>query len=162
MLKAQPNNYPKGLNCSWWKHGESNANTTPEYKAYTEMIGRCYNPNHPAYKRYGGRGIIVANRWKGIYYNFLEDMGRRPSNKHTLGRIDNNGNYEPSNCRWETRREQNRNQSTTRLTMSKAREVRKLYATGGWTQRELARKFNVSSKTTITDIVNNRIWQEEF
>lgn len=91
---------------------------TPEYQAYVRMIQRCYNPNVERYPNYGGRGITVCDRWLKSFENFLEDMGERPSPSHSLDRYpDVNGNYEPSNCRWGTQRQQSSNKTTTiRLT----------------------------------------------
>jgi hypothetical protein len=74
------------------------------------MMDRCYNPKHPAYAQYGGRGIVVCDEWKASFKAFAEHMGERP-NGLTLDRINTNGNYEPGNCRWATMAEQNRNRS---------------------------------------------------
>jgi hypothetical protein len=73
------------------------------------MRQRCYNPKCKAFRNYGGRGISVCELWLNSYPAFLADMGRRPSPDHSLDRIDNNGNYEPSNCRWATADVQNNN-----------------------------------------------------
>lgn len=86
---------------------------TPEYVAWVDMKRRCYQPSRPFYKDYGGRGISVCPRWLESFDNFLEDMGNRPKGM-TLDRIDNDGNYEPSNCRWISIKEQNRNRRNTR------------------------------------------------
>lgn len=76
---------------------------TPEHIAWRSMKARCASKH---YKYYGGRGIKVCDRWKNSYKAFLEDMGRRPSKDHSLDRIDNDGDYEPGNCRWSTSEEQ--------------------------------------------------------
>ena len=80
-----------------------------EYNAWNSMIARCYRLTHHAYNDYGGRGIKVCDRWLESYPNFLEDMGRRPNKGYSLDRKLVNGNYEPDNCRWATKTEQNRN-----------------------------------------------------
>lgn len=93
-------------------HGKTaNRKRPPEYEAWRAMKKRCLLVNDPGFKNYGGRGIKVCSRWIGRsgFQNFIIDLGIRPSPDHSLGRIDNDGNYEPSNCRWETQTQQCRN-----------------------------------------------------
>ena len=85
---------------------------TPEYKTWLGMKERCGNPKRREYARYGGRGITICQRWAISFEAFLQDMGRRPTSQHQIDRKDNDGHYEPGNCRWATPKEQQSN--TTR------------------------------------------------
>ena len=82
---------------------------TPEYKSWVGMISRCCNPTTTGYENYGGRGIKVCEKWRGSFQAFFDDMGLKPTKEHSLGRVDNNAGYSPSNCRWEDRFEQGAN-----------------------------------------------------
>lgn len=82
---------------------------TPEYRSWSAMLARCYNPNRDHYERYGGRGIRVCSRWRKSFLEFRYDMGLKPSSCHTLERKNNDGNYCKSNCRWATKSEQAKN-----------------------------------------------------
>lgn len=82
---------------------------TPEYQAWTKLKLRCYDPNNHKYKDYGARGISVCGEWRESFEAFFKDMGRRPSARHSIGRRNNDGDYEPNNCSWETSKQQMRN-----------------------------------------------------
>jgi len=97
-------------------HGESSkATVTTEYKAWASMISRCYNPKCPSYKYYGAKGITVCDEWRNSYECFLKDMGRKPTPKHSNDRIDSKKNYEKSNCKWSTDKEQQYNRGSNHL-----------------------------------------------
>jgi hypothetical protein len=97
------------------KHGDTaGGRIAPEYYSYTAMLSRCTNPKHDDWRHYGGRGISVCERWRESYSAFLADMGRRPTLKHSIDRINPDGAYEPSNCRWATPSEQRNNRRATK------------------------------------------------
>lgn len=97
-------------------HSETiNYKKSVEYRCLADIKSRCFNINCKFFYRYGGRGITVCTRWlepngKG-FINFLNDLGRRPDSNHSIERINNDGNYEPSNCKWATRSEQQKNKN---------------------------------------------------
>lgn len=121
-------------------HGMSN---TPVYKVWHAMLERCRNPNNPAWKDYGGRGISVCERWKDFAV-FNSDMGDRPSGG-TLDRIDVNGNYEPSNCRWISQAGNANNRRNNRVI-----EFCGEFATAS----EWARKYNLSKSALLYRLSN--------
>ena len=123
------------------KHG---AHKSPEYKAHAAILQRCYNPKTNGWRNYGARGIKVCERWRNSFVDFLADMGPRPSPKHSIGRIDNDGDYGPTNCRWETHAEQTRNKRPTvwkrivmQLVADKTDELERMIAEGK-TEEEIA------------------------
>jgi hypothetical protein len=90
------------------RHRTHGLSELPEHRIWEAMKGRCFRRSDPGYKNYGARGITVCKRWLD-FGKFIEDVGRRPSPKHSIERLDNDGNYEPGNVIWATRKEQSRN-----------------------------------------------------
>lgn len=111
-------------------HGESWSNRTPEYMAWQSMIKRCHSQNFHGYENWGGRGIIVCERWRNSFEEFLEDVGRRPSSGHSLDRINNNSNYEPGNVRWTDWGTQANNRRQRKHAVSKEEQRRLLTLAG--------------------------------
>ena len=120
------------------KHGEGNVGqTTPEYKTWVALRSRCLSNTNRSYPQYGGRGITVCARWNS-YENFLHDMGRKPSPRHSIDRIDNNGNYEPSNCKWSTKKEQASNRRNSHFVLVNNKKM---------TVSEFARSMKINPQT---------------
>lgn len=139
-----------------YRHGLSK---TPEYSVWETMKSRCYNSNVASFKYYGAKGITVCGRWLNSVENFYSDMGKRPSQRHDIDRIDSTGNYEPSNCRWATKTENSRNRLCVKMNIDKAREVRQKRTDNQESFRNLAKEYNVTHKTIML-ICQNKIWKE--
>jgi len=102
--------------CGHTTHGHAGrGKQTPEYRCWRDILRRCYDPGFKSYHNYGGRGVVMCNRWKDSFAAFFRDVGPRPSVKHSIDRIDNNGNYESANCRWATKSIQDNNRRTNHL-----------------------------------------------
>jgi hypothetical protein len=116
---------------------------TPEYACWKSLRHRCERSSHFSYADYGGRGIKVCERWRDSYENFIADMGPRPSPQHSLDRIDVNGNYEPSNCRWATSLEQmNNRRDTIRVSFAGKTQSLSAWATElGFSKHTLADRY---------------------
>jgi hypothetical protein len=123
-------------------HGQSR---TPEHYTYCHMKSRCLNPKNRGYKNYGGRGIQVCERWKGLdgFANFLADVGPKPGQRYSIDRIDVNGHYEPGNVRWALPKVQGQNKRSTRWIVHNG-ERRKFH---GHSPRLQSRSVRRSSST---------------
>lgn len=138
------------------KHGASHGGPFQrEYRVWKNMRNRCRNPRAVDFGKYGGRGIRVCERWNDFRL-FIADMGPAPTTSHTLDRRDVNGDYEPSNCRWATQTEQQRNRTNNKLSPDKAAEIRSLRGSG-WSLQRLADRFDVSKKLVL-QVVQGKAW----
>jgi hypothetical protein len=134
------------------KHGMTK---TKIYKVWSSMVQRCENPRAPNYKNYGARGITIYARWRDSFETFLEDMGL-PEAGLSLDRIDTDGHYEPSNCRWATDAEQTQNRRVCKLNPERVRQIRERSAAGEQ-PAVLAREFGVLPQT-IRSVVRGERW----
>ena len=145
-----------GENNNNFKHGDSYARL---YRIWRHTKNRCYNKNIKQYKDYGGRGITVCDEWTESYIIFRDwALSNDYKDNLQINRINNDGNYEPSNCNFVTRTVNMRNTRRIKLSLEKADEIRKLYNTGNYTQRDLGRKFGLNQRD-IFNIIHNKIWR---
>jgi len=144
------------------KHGMSN---TPTFNVWTNMKERCLNPNHNSYHRYGGRGITICDRWLESFQNFYDDMGPMPEGM-SIDRVDVDGDYEPSNCRWATSEEQSNNRANNRVLEFKGRKqtIAQWAREVGVSKEALRYRLNAgwSAEEALTmkiDYANNNHWK---
>lgn len=117
QVRGQPNRFRPYHHPRKHRHSNPlNGKPSGAYQSWGQMKSRCLNPRHHAFSGYGGRGIAICERWLNSFEYFLEDMGERPGGL-SLERIDNDGNYEPGNCKWATMLEQGNNRKTNQFLM---------------------------------------------
>lgn len=144
--------------CRSQKHDrawESGIKALPEYNTWRAMKRRCTAIRSPDYRWYGARGIKICERWSNSFLDFFADMERKPSPNHSIDRIDNNGNYEPSNCKWSTAKEQCRNRRRRLGKLSEGDIVRVIdLRNEGKAVKWIGNLFNVSSAIVRRAIKN--------
>jgi hypothetical protein len=142
------------------KHGQSGGTKgtvrSAEYETWHLMIQRCSNPKASGYENYGGRGIAVCQRWLESFEAFLVDMGPKPTPKHSIEREKNDLGYEPGNCHWATSKEQGRNKRSTKLSETKAADIR-LRVSNGERPKDLATEFGVHG-SVVSRVARGLSW----
>ena len=131
----------KSCGCLAAERNERHITEHPLYQTWIGMRDRCRNPNNPNYHRYGGRGIKVCKKWQENFEAFVLDMGPKPEDKNSIDRVNNEGNYEPNNCRWATHLEQLNNTSKCSRTMEER-------------QTQIDRKFEQQEYRRVVAAIN--------
>jgi len=143
------------MNAATTTHGLSK---TPIYKVWKEMRRRCNLQSHARFKNYGGRGIVVCERWNMSFETFLKDVGGDYKSNLQIDRINNNGNYEPGNTRWVDAKTNVRNSRTVKIDAQDAGAIKSMLIFGS-KQSEIARNFGIS--TGIVEAINSkRTWTD--
>lgn len=129
---------PKSRSSMNIKHGALSRGKTKEYSIWSSMIQRCTNENHKSYKNYGAKGVTVCSEWSNSFENFLTDMGKIPTNNHTIDRINNTQGYSKDNCRWATYTEQAYNRKNNVFIEIESKKM---------TIPEVSREYNIPERT---------------
>lgn len=134
------------------------------YTTWNDMVGRCHNTEHSWYSSYGGRGIAVCDKWRHNPLAFYKDMGIKPTLQHSLERVDNDGDYEPSNCKWGTKTEQVRNRRVAKNNTTGIKGVHFDTSRDKWmTYITINRKMkNLGRFDLLEDAVSARMTAEEL
>lgn len=137
------------------RHGHTaHGSVSPTYRSWLAMRQRCANPNHISYPRYGGRGITVCERWSSSFDAFLEDMGVRPPGT-SLDRVDNNGIYEPGNCKWSDLSEQASNRRTI-LSTGWCRKGHDISFGGAYVYEKGGKRFTICKQCRREDYLRRK------
>jgi len=145
--------------CGCYINVKHKGSYTRLYNTWAMMKQRCLNPNVKQFKNYGGRGIIICPEWTNDYIAFRDwSLSNGYKEGLQINRINNDDNYEPSNCNFVTHKENARHRRGQKTDMEKANEIRALYKTGNYVQKQLAEKYNVN-RITISKIINNKTWK---